>query len=41
MCPYNGITVGIHGQLSRLEPLIAHHAFDGGAGLTLIEEDGA
>jgi len=28
-----GVAVGIHGQLGSLEPLVAHHAFDGGTGL--------
>jgi hypothetical protein len=39
MCPYNHIAVGIDGKERGLEPLIANDALDGGAGLTLIEQD--
>ena len=31
--------MGIDGEERGLEPLIANHALDGGAGLTFIEED--
>jgi hypothetical protein len=34
-----GVAVGIDGEERGLEPLIANHALDGGAGLALIEQD--
>ncbi len=34
------VPVGIDGQLRGLKPLVTHHPFDGGAGLSFIEHNG-
>ena len=35
-----GVAMGIDGELGGLETLLAHHAFDGGTVLALVEQDG-